>query len=37
MVAKHSAELFIHQVNWLKMDDDMCSGSQHGPLKRPDD
>lgn len=37
MGAKHSAELFIHQVNWLKMDDDMCSGSQHGPLKRPDD
>lgn len=23
MGAKHSAELFIHQVNWLKMDDDV--------------
>lgn len=37
MGAKHSAGLFIHQANWLKMNDDMCSGSQHGPSKRPHD
>ena len=37
MVAKHSARLFIHQVSWLKMNDDMCSGSQCGPSQRLDD
>lgn len=37
MGAKHSAGLFIHQVNWLKMNDDMCSSGQQGPSKRPDD
>lgn len=35
--AKHFPGLFTHQVNWLKMNDDMCSDGKHGLSKRTDD